>query len=430
MKRFMFLYVLIPCMFFSGCSTGKIQTEGDALPKEDNASEITIEVRDYDTNFYVNAAKKFEEETGVKVNVINNFKVGQSSDELYSNSERIQAELMAGKGTDIYANTYIDYVSIGESKHLCNIANWIANEPSFSDDAYYMNILNSGFNEGDVYSVPLFMNFKALGSSIEVPELNGQSLNWEEFFELTKGIKRNGVLYGMSDYEIFKQRFKDRYAPFIDEENKMQNLDSLEMVELLEQCKKWSMDGICIPFNSENYAEMAKNAFFKLRGGDIELLTNFRFDNPYLEDEPYYYDIPSDSEKNDKSNKILTIDFICINAASPYKETAWNFVKFLLSEDIQSTGSSTPVNRKAAENYINKSLNEIISYFGLDADANNLIEESETILDAVDNISNNTPGDIEKIVLKEAKRFFRNEISSEAAAKNMAAGVKLYFKEQ
>lgn len=430
MKSSILLSILIACIIlWSGCSTGKIQTDGEALPKEDNATEITIEVRDYGTNFYVNAAKKFEEETGVKVNVINGF-VGQSSENLSASIERIQAELMAGKGADIYANTYLDYASIGKNKHLCNIANWIANDPSFSDDAYYMDILKSGFDEGDVYSVPLFMNFQAMGSSIEVPELDGQSLNWEEFIELTKGIKRSSVLCNMTDYEIFKLRFRDRYDQFIIQENKTQNLDSSEMRDLLEQCKKWSMDGLCIPFNSENYTEMAENSFFKLYGGDIEFLTNFRFDNPYLDDEPYIYDIPTDSGKNDKANKISPTDIICINAASPYKGTAWKFIKFLLSEDIQATGFSTPVNRKAAENHINKSLNETISYFGLDADADKIFEESEVILDAVDKISNNIPGDIEKIVLKEAKRFFTNEISSEAATKNMAAGVKLYFKEQ
>jgi hypothetical protein len=37
---------------------------------------------------------------------------------------------------------------------------------------------------------------------------------------------------------------------------------------------------------------------------------------------------------------------------------------------------------------------------------------------------------MEQIVFKEAKRFFNNEISSEEAAKNMAAGVTLCFKEQ
>ncbi len=433
MKRFKLLPVLIACIILvSGCDAKITQTDDTVLPKEDNATEITIEVWD-NTNFYVNAAPRFEEETGIKVNVINNYKTGQSITEGYSaNEERIQAELMAGKGSDIYAGIYLDFIGIGQTGHLCNLANWIAEDSSFSDDAYYMNILKSGFDDGDVYSVPLFMMFSALGSTIEVPELRGQSLSWEEFFELAQGIKRSGVLYGITDYEIFRRRFRDRYHYFIDKENKTQNLDSPEMVELMAQCKKWSSEGLCIQYGTENYTEMFENAFFKEPGGGgMDLLTNFRFDNPYLDNEFYNYDIPSDSGKNDKANKISTKDFICINAASPYKGTAWKFVKFLLSEDIQVAGLFTPVNRKAAVEHISRSLDKIVESLGVKIDSDKVIEESEAILDAVDDVPYSIQQtDIEKIIFKEAKRFFSNEISADAAAKSMAATMKLYFKEQ
>jgi ABC-type sugar transport system, periplasmic component len=424
--------------------------DASGLPSDDGATEITIEVWD-NKDFYANAAQKFEEETGIKVNIINNnVEDGPSYEEAYvASRERIQAELMSGKGADIYAGIYLDFTDIGQNKHLCNLASWIAADPYFLDDAYYMNILQSGFDEGDVYSVPLFMMFWALVPIIEAPELEGQSLNWEEFFELTKGIKRSGVLYGITDHRLFTQRFKDRYDSFIDEENRTQSLNSPEMVGLLEQCREWSAAGLCIPFDAENYTEMWERAFFKEYGGGIELLTNIRFDNPYLNDELYYYDIPSDSGKNDKANKIFTTDLICINAASPYKGTAWRFVKFLLSEDIQLTGDySTPVNRKAAAEVIskkltewiaynqelwieyNKTLTEGIEYYQPDIDPDQAIKETEAILDAVEEISDNDLTDIERIVFNEAKRYFRNEISVEEAAKNMAAGVALYFKEQ
>ncbi|MDP4117558.1 MAG: ABC transporter substrate-binding protein, partial [Bacteroidota bacterium] len=343
--------------------------------------------------------------------------------------ERIQAELMAGKGADIYANTYIDYIKIGKSNHLCNLANWIKADPDFSDNAYYMNIIKSGFDDGNLYSIPLCMMFNGLGSTIEVPELNGKSLNWEEFFELTKGIKRSGVLYDITDYELFVRRFIDRYDSFIDEEHKSNSLDSPDMVKLLEQCKQWSIEGICIPYDTEN-TEIHDNAFFKeFSGRDMYFLSNFRYDDPSL-DFPFYYDIPSDSGKNDKANKISPIDYICINAASQHQGTAWKFVKFLLREDIQATGWFAPVNRKAAESQISQSLNDIKRSFGLDIDTDKVAEENLSILNAIDKAPYLFKNEIEQIVGKEAMRYFKNEISSEDAIKNMAAGVTLYFKEQ
>ena len=430
MKRFRLIPMFIAfIVLISGCGAQSASTSAEPLPVDDDATEITIEVRDV-SGFYQSAALKFEDQTGVKVNVINSSQSDVSSDELFENVERIQAELMAGKGADIYVNSYIDYVDIGNNKHLCNLADWIAQDPDFSDDTYFMNILTSGFDKGDVYSIPLFMMFNALGAAMEVPELEGKNLNWEEFFDLTKDIKKSGVLYGVDDYMLFSQRFKDRYDSFIDEKNKTQRLDSPEMIQLMEQCKQWSTDGLCMPITTENYSEVFNNAFFKEYGGDIELLTNIQVDDPSGVGS-YFYDIPSDSGKNDKANKISPIDSICINAASPYKGTAWKFLKFLLSEDIQGTGPLTPLNRKAAAADISKYLNDLTDFYHLDIDVDQTIKESEAILDTVTGVAYVNPSDIEQIVCnKNAQRFFRNEISAEEAAKSMAAGVELYFKEQ
>ena len=437
MKRYKLLSILMVCIIvMSACSTGSRGSHDKELPKEDHAKEITIEVEEYGTNFYANAAKKFEKETGVKVNVINNIKMGQSNEELMEsstkNTDRIQAELMAGKGADLYAGIYLDFDKIGKNKHLCNLANWTAKEPIFSNDAYYMNVLKSGFENGDAYSLPLFIGFYALGSTIEVPELEGKSLNWEKFFALTKGLKRNGVLYGLTDQLLFDRRFQDRYDHFVNEKEKTQTLNSQDMIKLLEQCKEWSTEGLCIPCDAENFTDLWSKAFFQeTGGGDMDMLVNFRFNNPYLKDEPYIYDIPSDTDKNDKSNKVMPTDLICINAASPYKATAWKFVKFLLREDVQATGHYTPVNRKAADKHVKKNLEETISYYNLKVDENKIIKESEAILNNANHISSNIyPSDIDNIVLEEAKRFFKSEITAEAAAKNMADRAGLYFKEE
>ena len=59
-----------------------------------------------------------------------------------------------------------------------------------------------------------------------------------------------------------------------------------------------------------------------------------------------------------------------------------------------------------------------------------MIKEAETLLDAINEIPNRTKTDLEKIISNEAVRYFTNEISAEAAAKNMADAVALYLKEQ
>jgi len=77
------------------------------------------------------------------------------------------------------------------------------------------------------------------------------------------------------------------------------------MIKLLEQCKEWITEGLCFQYDTVDFNKKYDNSFFKVPGGgDMDMLTNFRYDNPHEKNGYYYYDIPSDSGKNDKANKV------------------------------------------------------------------------------------------------------------------------------
>ena len=432
MKRLKPLSILIALIvFLSGCGAQSAATHAGPLPSDDGAKEITIEVYDI-INFYENAALKFEEQTGIKVNVINDYSAAKNIDHQdYAYIDRISGELMAGKGADIYANINLDFSAIGKQGYLCNLEDWIAGDPDFSDEKYYMNIWKAGFDGGNVYSVPLFMMFRALGSDVDIPELEGKNLNWEEFFEAAKGINRNGVLIDLYDSDIFLRRFNERYGRLIEEKNKTEIINTSELTELLKQCKAWGEQGLCIQSNAYNDANIFNNSFIKEYYSGIEVLANVRFTDNSSGLSPYWYDIPTDSGIYDKANKLLTTDHICINTASPHKGTAWKFIKFLLSKEMQLTGISTPVNREAAAEYIKDSLTSSMGDSAQDEKVEQVIKEAEAILDAL----RDTPNKyrltrIEQILSKEYERYFNSEISAEEAAKNITAAVELYMKEQ
>lgn len=431
MKTFRFFPMLIALIvLLSGCGAQSVDKSAGPLPLDDGAKEITIEVYDI-INFYENAALKFEEQTGIKVNVINDYSAAKDIDNQdYTHIDRISGELMAGKGADIYANINLDFSKIGQQGYLCNLEDWIAADPDFSDEKYYMNIWKAGFDGGDRYSVPLFMLFRVLGSDIEIPELEGKNLKWEEFFEVTKGINRNSVLIAMFDSDIFLQRFNERYSRCIDEGDKTEIPNTTELVKLLKQCKEWSEQGLCIPNNADNNNDMFNNAFIKVYYSGIEVLTNVRFTDSSGHN-PYLYDIPTDSGIYDKANKLIPTNYICINAASPHKGTAWKFIKFLLTKETQLTGISTPFNREAAADYIKNSLTSSMTGSAQEGKAEQVIKEAEAILDAL----RDTPNKyrltrIEQILSKEYERYFNSEISAEEAARNILETVKLYMKEQ
>ena len=411
-------------VFVTGCGSGKVIESGSALPAEDGASEMTIEVVDY-FDFYQNAAKKFEKETGVKVNVINDYATGDDIDTILGATDRITSELLAGKGADLFIGFYFDYNSIGKNHRLCNLADWIAQDPEFFADDYYMKILQSQMGANGMYAFPLFFNCNALGSKVEVPELDGKSFTWNEFFDALKDVNRSGVLYGESDLMLFMSRYRDASQSFVDESSKTQHMNSPEMINLMNECKSWSDQGLCMKSTESNQQEIYYNALLQIYGTDILGLTNIEA-NPDL----YFYDIPSDALDDNKANKIAPTDIVCVNAASKAKATAWKFIKFVMTDDMLESSINMPVNRIAAEKNLAAFIAGIAEGYHLTIDVDKAIQDTSAALDSIGKISSVSYSPLEVIVITEAARFFKNEVSAEAAAQNMADKTELYFKEQ
>ena len=422
------LFILI--LLFSGCGTKTVNTEDAAiLPPEDDAKEITVEVIDY-RHFYREAAKKFEEKTGVKVNVIDHY-----DQDFGTIKTKIEAELMAGKGADIYGmiNLYPLYPNVlGSQNLLCDMAGWIAQDPDFNEDAYYMGILESTKSEGKMYGITLNYAVSILTSSAAIPELEGQkNLTWEQFFDKTKDVKRTGALIVMSDMDIFHRRFLERKSDFVNEKNKTQKLDSPEMIKLLEQCKEWGEQGFCWKTNS-----MENNALitYVTHGAKDGLLPLVSLGSSLPVNDKYYYAYPSDCEGKNAGCHISSF-YVNINAASKAKGTAWKFVKFLLSEEMQSyflEFDDFAVNRNVMEKEIEQRLtnteqSEGIADFGISLDeAKKYLNE---VFDSMNLVEGSYPA-YDEIIRMEAIPFFLEAITAEEAAENMANKVELYLKEQ
>jgi len=452
-KRFLFI-VLGVLILFCGCSAGAVTEEAAELAatdekpskadvdesgepaepadaaQEGEAIEITVELCDAYPDFFENAAKKFEEQTGVKVNII-----FEMYSDPFANADRIQAELMAGKGADMFAGYKLDAVALGEQKRLCDLQQWISQDSGFNDDTYVMNVVEAPMYEGKLYMLPIFFGCSSLSASIETPELEGQqNLSWAQFFETAKDVKRNGVLYGLSDYDIFMSRFRDSAASFVDTKAKKQTLNTDEMIRLLEQCKQWGEDGLCIPYEKANDYEMYENAYFRSGAGGAGILSllNISYDALYEgEENAYIYDQPSDNTQINKANKIYPDFYVCINEASEHKEIVWQFIELLLSEEIQATGlTEIPVNRAALEKDIDSELVFAMESYKLELDPEETKREIFDTFDTMGKISSGISTPTLTIVIEEARRYYAGEVSAEDAAQSMADKVELYFKEQ
>lgn len=420
MKKTVFL-IVISMILLAGCNIKGLDGKISSLPADNGAKEITIEVVDYG-NFYNDAAKKFESKKGVKVNVINyyNAETGMVEDVV----TKANAEMMAGKGADLYAYDYFDFKKLGSKGLICDLKDWVSQDAFFSNDKLFMNVLNAAQSNNN-YAIPLSFTEKKLDSTISVPGMEKlEDVTWEQFFNKEKDFNRSGRLINIYDTDIFELRFTAKADNFIDQNNKGQHLDSKEMVELLQQCKSWADQNLCIPStNKDGYNEYSLFEVNDILFGNIYELNN-------VSDGVYYpYNMPSDTDKNHIDCNATAKDYVVINSASKSKKTSWDFLKFLLDFQMQASQEliHMPINRAA----FTSKTNNVLSIMKREGFIDNASIQEKAILDNVESIKNVKAQDqCTGIVRKEAYRYFIGETSAEQAAKEMASKVKLYLMEQ
>ncbi|MPN34661.1 hypothetical protein SDC9_182155 [bioreactor metagenome] len=123
---------------------------------------------------------------------------------------------------------------------------------------------------------------------------------------------------------------------------------------------------------------------------------------------------------------------IAINSNSQYKEEAWEFIKLLLSEEIQLTLSedSFPVSNKAKE----RSKADMFRYldeYPSDECYRPTDEEMDDLKSFMAEINKIEPFDIEldEIVRNEVDQYMKNEKSAQDTAKAVQNKVMLYLQE-
>ena len=433
------LLLVVCCL--TGCNSQRNTTE---LPEEDGAEEITISLCYADPDYINMVAKEFEKQTGVKVNVKNYLDLSKTT---YDSSGKIievsndlglskyretaLAELLSGTGADIYDVAGLDFQNLGERNLLCNIKNWVEPEPELSDENVFQSILCLVEENNALYAVPFGYMAYVMETSTDTPDLGDQPMTWEEFFEKAKDFPRNGFVTSDNAWVIFWKRFYVREGTFIDEKTKTQSLNSSEMIALLEQCKQWQDEGLC-----PGLADGNKN----LKDSVLFFGTSFNYYNAVLLGElpPDYPDpkkiylFPSDAKKNEASVNSL----LAINASSEKRRTAWEFMKFMLSEEMQKRlNVEFPLNRNAFNDRIESWLESFQADLvgqGLSKIENLNIEQIKTnaleFVESIDSVGYHTP--IRMIVRDISEEYFYGKISAEEAAKKMADKVGLYLKEQ
>lgn len=363
-----------------------------------------INISSYDSAMYKSyleaAAKTFEAKyPGTKVNVSTFSKapdvktagegkkmitttIDEKSQSDYIN--QINTELMTGKGADVLAMDILPYYKYAENGQIEDLSLYMEQDKAFNKDNYRKNILDAVSYKGGQYIFPLDYSFDFI--SYDKTLLNSKDQNnfnpydgytYDQLAEIGKSSfdgynSKNSAnpikMFSLSSKSggsssIFNQLFNLKYDDFVDIENRTASFNNEEFINILEKSREYEKEGYLNLSAQKDMSDISKqNAskeYIYKTVKDTMLLqafddskTNRRVMNIGGSGIFGENDVIAGILKNDENEVIF--DFsqaYALNSNSDNKKTAWEFIKFLASEEMQTSFHliGRPINNKANE---------------------------------------------------------------------------------
>lgn len=442
MKRVFSIMMLMLMVFNMAACTGNGQQ------KKEITGTIRISVYLPD-RFLEEAAQKFEAlHPGVKVEiteyttpevkqidantVVSGVQDPENTRENYINN--INTELMSGKGADILSVRMLPYKKYISRNLFADLGKMMESDQSFDSGKYYSGFFNAVKSKNGLYVLPIDYTYDLLTSKTQI-QADDSEWNWQEFFTAAQGAidgKKGRYILAQSGEETFNQIVAQNCNRFVNEDAKTCSFDSPEFVNLLKMCKELS-DKNYLP---NNQAKMTKEMFDQILFHDL-IINSVSFlasTETSMNPAKYLYQVPSE---NRGSNAFSPSMMFAINNASPNKAAAWEFLKFLLSDEMQSSPAlpGFPVNKSAFKQKVERETSQFCQETSISLSKEKRVELmqkyavfSETMTREL-NACPYRDARIIRIVKEEAHPFFSGKASAESVAQTIQGKVNIYLKE-
>lgn len=491
----------------TGCGT-KTATDYQKIMAGDVSGEITVSCYDSTTykSYLEQGAKLFEEKyPGTKVNVesvgalpqVKTQQDGgktlavvtaggndqQGKDDYVS---RVNTEIMSGGGADILALDVLPYYKYADNGQLEDLNNFIQNDPGYNKAAYTENVLAATAYKGGQYIFPMdyTFNYFAYDSSLMADFPAQDKLTYQDVIKAAKdgSASTGNKIFGQSAYSVqkgssfFEKAYSLDYTTFVDIINKKVDFTGGEFAELLETVKSYADNGSINPANV-TAAEMSRETSLDKFAADnaekyyAKFNSSLNLVNQFTRNLGTKTNVirqagSSGSSEHDEiaglvANDQGKVDFSYtqgygLNSNSKNKRTAWEFIKFLASEEMQSSGlgspNSIPINNQAKEKTASmlitgEAIQNRAAAMGVSGGpagkgqeaAKELTPEQQqalanylATLDRFTKLLNNYDlhdAKIDNMVTTEVKNFFTGEKTAAEVAKALQSKVELYLNE-
>ncbi|PDY48648.1 ABC transporter substrate-binding protein [Bacillus pseudomycoides] len=346
---------------------------------------------------------------------------------------KVNTEFLAGKGSDVIVLDGLPADKYVKKGLLTDLSEMMEQDKSFDKNRYFDKVLDNSKTNKKLYGIPLsFWLSGLLGDDTAIQQsgvkVNDKEWTWSEFTSVGKELASKGthknVIGNTPPEQMLQFLVQDHYAELVDKASGKAKFQSDLFVQMLEDVKKMYDEKIATA-DEVNLGEayfvrlpmiMSIEDYFST-GASLGITGTKIYQKPHI----------AGQKKGVAFTPNTTVG---INAKSPVKKEAWNFLKFLMSDEVQSKGNGFPINKAVYEQQI-KTLKEKGKLEGPAGSINVTESDIQGLEKMVAEISAQSPQStkIESIIAEESKSYFSGQKSAKDVAALIQNRVMIYINE-
>ncbi len=279
-------------------------------------------------------------------------------------TNELAVDLMGGTGPDIILNAS-GVNELQNEEYLEDLNKYITGEKGVNKDDFYVNVIDASQVDGKLYNLPLSYALEGIATSTENVKGDKEGFTFEEYKKFLDEVC-NGQ-DPISEYRDRVEYFSDLAAPMIDlwiKDGKA-NFDDDAFRALAEFVK----DNVSetMTSNDEDYYVNTDEM------GNI--VTNYEVPEAtrlYLYNIEMYFTSIGDKKElglyglpsvDGRGPSIDAVSSVAISSKSEVKDGCWDFIKTLMSEDIQKQGECNVINKNAELDVLDKAYDDYASLY-------------------------------------------------------------------
>lgn len=351
--------------------------------------------------------------------------------------------MLAGKGPDLLQSA--EYVNILPTdkyvKHhlLVDLGEWMEKDSAFRKEDYFGNILDNARTGEGLYSMPLAFFLEGFVGDADAIAKTGVQVDdvnwsWNDFIvtanQLTASKVYPSVLTFGGPEALLAEIAMDNYGLFVDTESRKANFESASFTGLMNQVKSIYDDHIVA-------TDPRSKAYFR------SIHINSPWDylvtlQEYGEDMKFY--MKPHAQETTAGGYFRPYKGISINANSKVKEEAWDFIKFMMSWEIETspTKAGFPINKNMFAKLVQQLKEEgTVKTYEEGPLHGKAIKVDQAKLDQLEGLVNGANHQVEyksdqvhEMIMNESKAFFAGQKSADDVAGLIQNKVTTYLNEQ